>query len=109
MQSKGFYVTGDGQLVSNQGDVRVYTDEGVVYTLRFGEVIFGTGEELTAGAPDDAEKKADEKAGAAKDKEKEKAKKAEGTTENRFVWVTANFDPKPDPRAQARRIEEPRT
>lgn len=90
LQSKGFYVTGDGQLMSNQGDVLVLTDEGIVYTLRFGEVIFGTGDELTAGTPDDAEKKADEKAAA---KDKEKAKKAEGTTENRFVWVTANFDP----------------
>ena len=90
------------QLFSNQGDVLVSTDEGVVYTLRFGGSVFGTGEELTAGAPDDAEKKADEKAGAAKDKDKEKAKKAEGTTENRFVRVTAPSTrrliakPKPD-------------
>ena len=68
LQSKGFYMTKDGQLLSNQGDVRVYTDEGVVYTLRFGEVVFGTGDELTAGLPDDAEKKADDKN--AKDKAK---------------------------------------
>src|SRR5271166_4206495 len=80
----------DGQLLSNQGDVRVYTDEGVVYTLRFGEVFFGTGDELTAGAPDDAEKKASDKTGS---KEKDKTKKAEGTTENRFVMVTVAFDP----------------
>ena len=36
----------------------VYTDEGVVYTLRFGEVVFASGDELTAGTPDEAEKKA---------------------------------------------------
>src|SRR5271166_4047208 len=90
LQSKGFYMTKDGQLLSNQGDVRVYTDEGVVYTLRFGEVFFGTGDELTAGAPDDAEKKVSDKTGS---KEKDKTKKAEGTTENRFVMVTVAFDP----------------
>jgi len=90
LQSKGFYMTKDGQLLSNQGDVRVYTDEGVVYTLRFGEVFFGTGDELTAGTPDEAEKKASDKAGS---KEKDKTKKAEGTTENRFVMVTVAFDP----------------
>jgi len=90
LQSKGFYMTKDGQLLSNQGDVRVYTDEGVVYTLRFGEVFFGTGDELTAGTPDEAEKKASEKTGS---QEKEKTKKAEGTTENRFVMVTVAFDP----------------
>ena len=94
LQSKGFYMTKEG-LLSNQGDVRVYTDEGVVYTLRFGEVVFGTGEELTAGTRDDVEAKAGEKVGTPKDKdkEKEKSKKAEGTTENRFVMVTVSFDP----------------
>jgi hypothetical protein len=90
LQSKGFYMTKDGQLLSNQGDVRVYTDEGVVYTLRFGEVFFGAGDELTAGTPDEAEKKVSEKAGS---KDKEKTKKAEGATENRFVMVTVSFDP----------------
>ena len=91
LQSKGFYLTRDGRLLSNQGDVLVYTDEGIVYTLRFGEVVFGTGDELTAGTPDDAEKKADEKGSSAK--EKDKSKKQEGTTENRFVMVTVSFDP----------------
>ena len=91
LQSKGFYLTGDGQLLSNQGDVLVYTDEGVVYTLRFGEVFFGAGNELTAGSPDDAEKKGEDKPTDPKDKDK--AKKKEGTTENRFLMVTVAFDP----------------
>ena len=91
LQSKGFYLTKDGQLLSNQGDVLVYTDEGVVYTLRFGEVFFGAGNELTAGSPDDAEKKGEDKATSSKDKDQ--AKKNEGTTENRFVMVTVAFDP----------------
>lgn len=89
LQSKGFYMTKDGRLLSNQGDVRVFTEEGVVYTLRFGEVFFGTGDELTSGTPDDAEKKADAK----DEKGKDKAKKSEGTTENRYVMVTVAFDP----------------
>jgi hypothetical protein len=53
-------------------------------------VVFGTGDELTAGTPDDTEKKADEKGSGAKDKDK--SKKQEGTTENRFVMVTVAFD-----------------
>lgn len=98
LQGKGFYMTRDGQLLSNQGDVRVYTDEGVVYTLRFGEVTFGTGDDLSAGAPDDAEKKTD---GEAKDETKDQ--KREGTTENRYVMVTVSFDPTliPEPKPTA--------
>ena len=105
LQSKGFYMTKDGQLLSTQGDVRVYTDEGVVYTLRFGEVVFGTGDELTAGLPDDAEKKADDK------NAKDKAKKSEGTTENRFLMVTVAFDPsliaKPKPEEKDKDKDKP--
>jgi hypothetical protein len=75
--SKGFYPTKDG-LYSNQGDVIVSTDEGAVYTLRYGEVVFGSGEAIEAGT---------------KDEGKEAAKKSEGTTENRFLMVTVAFDP----------------
>jgi hypothetical protein len=75
--TKGFYPTRDG-LFSNQGDVIVSTDDGAVYTLRYGEVVFATGEQLEAGA---------------KDEGKDASKKAEGTTENRFLMVTVAFDP----------------
>ncbi len=80
---KGFYPTRDG-LFSNQGQVIVRTDEGAVYTLRFGEVVFGAGEAVESG----------------KDEGKADAKKADsGTTENRFLMVTVAFDPKliPEP------------
>ena len=80
---KGFYPTKEG-LVSNQGDVRVGTDEGVVYTLRFGEITFATGEELTAG-------KKDEKA-IKKDASASEEKKA-GGVESRYLLVTVDFDP----------------
>jgi uncharacterized protein DUF4340 len=90
LQSKGFYPSTDGRMLSNQGDVKVATEEGVVYTLRFGEVVFATGRELAAGAEE-----------AAKEKEKGKDKKSEGTTEGRYLMVTVSFDPTfvPPPRS----------
>ena len=77
--NRGFYPTKNG-LYSNQGDVVVKTDEGAVYTLRFGEVNFSTGEALESGGKDEA-------------KTKDAAKKAEGATENRYLMVTVSFDP----------------
>jgi Domain of unknown function (DUF4340) len=74
---KGFYPTRDG-LFSNQGQVIVKTDEGAVYTLRFGEVVFGTGDAVESG----------------KDEGKAATKKADNaTTENRYLMVTIAFDP----------------
>ncbi len=81
--SKGFYPTKKG-LMSNQGDVLVTTDEGVVYTLRYGEVVLASGLDLTAGT-DESE--------AAKVASKKDAKKAEGATESRYLFVTVAFDP----------------
>ncbi len=67
------------------------TDEGVVYTLRYGGPVFAEGDELVVGAPDDAEQKKD----AAKDKaKKDKEKKPQGAQENRYLMVTVSFDPK---------------
>jgi hypothetical protein len=85
--ARGFYPTRDG-LYSNQGDVIVSTDEGAVYTLRYGEVVFGSGESVEAGTKDEG-----------KDKGKGTPKKAGETTENRFLMVTVAFDPKllPEP------------
>jgi Domain of unknown function (DUF4340) len=88
--NKGFFLTRQG-LFSDQGDVAIGTDEGVVYTLRYGGPVFAEGDELVVGAPDDAEQKKD--AGASKDKDKDKAKKPQGAQENRFLMVTVSFDP----------------
>lgn len=97
LQDKGFYLTRDGRLLSNQGDALVSTDEGIVYTLRFGEVVIASGEALTAGTAD-----ADAKAESAKPGEKsadDQEKKAEGT-ESRYLFVTVEFDPSlvPEPK-----------
>jgi hypothetical protein len=39
---KGFYLTPQGELLSNEGDVVVHTRSGIFYTLRFGEVASGS-------------------------------------------------------------------
>lgn len=50
LQSKGYFFTGDGRLLSNEGELQARTNDGVTYTLRFGEIVYGTGETVTAGA-----------------------------------------------------------
>ena len=63
LQSKGFYFTAGGQLLSNEGEMLIYTDDGVKYTLRFGEI---AGSEISGGE--------------------------ESTIENRYLFVSAVFD-----------------
>jgi hypothetical protein len=89
LRNRGFYVTRNGGLFSDQGDVYVSTDEGVVYMLRYGGPFFATGDELSAGTPDTAEKKEEPD----KAKKKDAEKKSQGAQENRFLMVTVSFDP----------------
>lgn len=107
LQDKGYYALSDGRLLSNQGDVIVSTDEGAVYTLRYGEVVFASGEDLSAGSTtDEEEAKAKETNDPAK-------KQAEGELESRFLLVTVAFDPtlipepKPDPVTEPELPAEP--
>ena len=83
LQRKGFYLTRNG-LLSTKGEVKVTTDEGVTYTLRYGEVVFASGNELSAGPEPSKE---------AKEPGKAAEKGAEGTSEGRYLFVTAGFDP----------------
>jgi hypothetical protein len=84
--SKGFFVVYADRsrktlaVLCNEGEMTVSCDDGVVYTLRFGEVLFGSGEDITAGGPKKDEKKDDKK-----DEKK-------GGTENRYLFVSARFD-----------------
>ncbi len=71
LQGKGFYMTRDGQLMSNEGELLVLTSEGLRYTLRFGEVLFGSGMAVSAGT--DAETQA-------------------GPAENRYLFVSTEFN-----------------
>jgi hypothetical protein len=101
LQSKGFILAPGQGLFSDQGDVIVTTDEGVVYTLRYGGPLFASGDELTAGTPDTVEKKDEPK--------KDAAKKSEGTQENRYLMVTVSFDPTiiPKPAKEAPKPADP--
>ncbi len=83
LQSRGYYFTYDGQLVSNEGELQVRSKDGVLYTLRFGEVVYGTGEAVTAGADASGGEAAAER----------------GPGENRYLFITADFEAKalPEP------------
>ena len=75
LQSKGYYFTRDNSLMSNEGELNVRSTDGVVYVLRFGEVLYGSGLEVTAGGlgskgdGDDGQGKA-----------------------NRYLFISAGFD-----------------
>ena len=73
LQSRGYYLTRDGGLRSNEGELRVRTGEGILYTLRFGEVLYGTGAAVTAGAESSADAES-------------------GPSENRYLFITAEFE-----------------
>lgn len=49
LQSRGFYVTQQGAFLANEGELTFGLEDGVVYTLYFGEVLFGEGETITSG------------------------------------------------------------
>ena len=78
LQNRGYFFTRDGRLVSNEGELQVRTTEAVTYTLRFGEVVYGSGLAVSAGAG---------------------ASDARGPGENRYLFITTQFDPKrfPEP------------
>lgn len=94
LANKGFFLAKQG-LYSDQGDVLISTDEGVVYTLRYGGPVFAVGDELVLGTADDAEKKKDEKP------RDDSAAKSEKKEENRFLMVTVSFDPSLIPKPES--------
>jgi hypothetical protein len=59
MASHGFFIYREGKgyaIVSNEGEMQISCDDGVVYTLRFGEVLIGSGEEISAGGKEEPKK-----------------------------------------------------
>jgi len=72
LQSKGYFFTRDGSLRSNEGELQARTQDGVVYTLRFGEVVYGRGEAVSAGT--------------------ESAEETGGPGENRYLFITTEFN-----------------
>jgi hypothetical protein len=73
LQSKGYYFTRDGNLLSNEGELEVVTSDGLRYVLRFGEVLYGTGDAITAGSESSEQEES-------------------GPGENRYLFITAAFD-----------------
>jgi len=94
---------GEIRVVSNQGEIRAGSDEGIRYTLRFGEVLYGEADDVSGT---DVEKK---KIGGAKEADKEKKDEAKGA-EHRYLFVSAAFDPallgaKPEAPAEPKKPE----
>lgn len=91
LQSRGFYRTRQGSLVSNQGEIRVGTTDGLEYVLRFGEVTVAEGEELSAGTSDESAAKS--KDDNSSQKATEEKKPGKNATEGRFLFITTVFSP----------------
>lgn len=125
LEQKGFFIDSRNALVSNEGDVRLGTSDGVMYVLRFGEVFTGSDVEIeVGGSSDDADTDTDTETDVETDAEAEASDEEseespdEGAAEddslkkNRYLFITAQFadsyiDPldeqpvKPEPPADA--------
>lgn len=95
LQTKGFFTTQQGQFVGNEGEMQVACADGVVYTLYFGEVLYGEGAALSAG--DDVIGSAGGSGDASGPPEERKGQ------ESRYAFVSVRFDesliPHPTPPA----------
>jgi hypothetical protein len=103
MQDKGFFIDPRGRLLSNEGDFLAGTADGALYVLRFGEVFTGSDMEIEIGSPksDEKNKPADTKDASKDDekksdsdpsKEEDGEKKEDEQKENRYVFITVQFD-----------------
>lgn len=70
LRQRGFFITPDGRLLANEGELFVETAQGLVYTLRFGEVT------TSAAGPAPAS-----------------GEGAQAGDQDRFLFVTVRFDP----------------
>jgi hypothetical protein len=71
LQSKGYYLSTDGQLLSNEGELDCETTDGVKYILRFGEFASAVDAEAAEGG--------------------EKSAVSAPLTENRYLFITTEF------------------
>ncbi|MCA9112362.1 MAG: hypothetical protein KDA52_20570, partial [Planctomycetaceae bacterium] len=98
LQEKGYFIDAEGALVSNEGEVRVGTGDGVLYVLRFGEVFTGTDVEIEVGneegksdTSEDAE--ADESGSEDADSEESESSEegGESSKQSRYLFITTQF------------------
>ncbi|QDT41122.1 hypothetical protein Pan241w_11820 [Gimesia alba] len=107
LQSKGFILAsdpqGNQQLVSNEGEVIAATNQGVVYSLYFGEIFTGSALDIevgNSGSKKDEKPKSEDKTKASDSADtKQPEKKADEKTDDgalktsRYLFVTVTFDP----------------
>ena len=91
LQSRGFYLTQEGQMLANEGEATIACADGVVYTLWFGEIAQGEGEALSAGLDEPAGEPAKD-GGSPKPEGSESASAAGTKGESRYLFVTVSFD-----------------
>ncbi|MCA9075760.1 MAG: DUF4340 domain-containing protein [Planctomycetaceae bacterium] len=97
LQEKGYFIDAEGALVSNEGEVRVGTADGVLYVLRFGEVFTGSDVEIEVGSEKDAptegteESSGDEAAEDESTEEGSEDEEADSTKQSRYLFITTQF------------------
>lgn len=79
---RGYFVGPDGNIVSNEGELIAKSQKGVDYTLRFGEIVPGSGDAVSAGTGDDQPP--------AQKPGETGPPKIEGS--HRYLMITAEFD-----------------
>jgi len=93
LAGKGFFLTSKGQF-SNEGELLVHTKAGLFYTLRFGEIAYGDIGDITrtatmvASTPAAAQKPGTSQADGAAT-----LGTARPGSPNRYLTITASFDP----------------
>ncbi|MDA7859375.1 DUF4340 domain-containing protein [bacterium] len=91
LDQKGFNLAGTAEkmeLVSQNGDVSIGTDQGVLYTLSVGATYDGEDTEIEIGSPDEGSDGGDESGGDSK----EKADVPEIKNQDRYMMVRVSFD-----------------
>ena len=108
LQSKGYYlveVPVEGKIymdvLSNQGELRASTKDGVVYVLRFGEIAGGTAESPKEKPEEKADKEASEDSEAEEDPED-----SESAGLNRYLFVMVQFNPDIIPQPELETVPE---
>ncbi|MCA8974367.1 MAG: DUF4340 domain-containing protein [Planctomycetes bacterium] len=80
LADKGYFLGQGGKLFSNEGDLLFETKKGVRYTLRFGELVPGSADEVSSGDAAPATPQAGENG------------PQPVAADNRYLMVTAEFD-----------------
>jgi hypothetical protein len=100
MKRKGFFIVpaadGRAQLYGNEGTLSAITEDGIVYSLLFGEVTYESGISLSAGLEPSATEPEDEKGvveeAAAEGEDEEGAEGDTNKQASRFIFVDVAYD-----------------